>query len=266
MIELLRQRKKELWYSYEQIAELSDIPLDIVKKIFEGDIASIGYVSLRAISQVLFSEEDANHICEPPSDYKKYMAKRQGEYTVEDYLAWPKGQRIELIDGVIYDRVAPSDIYRIIALQLSYRFHEFVQKNRGKSVTAMSPIDVQLDKDDKTMVQPDVIIVSDRNKFKEGKVFGAPDLIVEVASSATRKKDIAIKLRKYQTAGVKEYWIVDPGNKRVVVYNHMASESKNVRRYSFNSIIPVGVFGGKCEIDFGKISGYIDFCVRQKST
>ena len=74
----------------------------------------------------------------------------------------------------------------------------------------MSPIDVRLDEDDQTAVQQDVLIVCDRNKFQNGRVFGAPDFLVEVLSPSTRKKNMYLKLFKYMNAGIREYWIVDP--------------------------------------------------------
>lgn len=259
MVEMMKKRKEELGYSYEQIAELSDVPLEMVKKIFEEDGGSMNYISLRAINQVLFEEAYANKICEPPSAYKAYMEKRQGEYTIEDYLAWPEEQRIELIDGVIYDMAAPVDVHQIVAFQLGRRFDDFIQKNKGRCVVVIAPIDVQLDKDDKTMVQPDIIIVCDRNQFKGGRIYGAPELVVEVLSPSTRKKDLKIKLNKYQAAGVKEYWIVDLKDKKVIVYSNMTAESKDVMIYPFDSMIPVGMYDEECVVNFGEIEEYIRF-------
>ena len=69
----------------------------------------------------------------------------------------------------------------------------------------VSPVDVQLDEDDRTVVQPDVLIVCDRSKFQNGRVFGAPDFVVEVLSPSTSKKDSRLKLYKYGEAGVREY-------------------------------------------------------------
>ena len=257
MLEILKARKEELGYTYEEIAKRADLPLEIIADYFEEKVTSIGYVSMRAIYQALFPKDIVDKICEPESAYKVHMMKRQGEYTVEDYLAWPENQRIELIDGVIYDMAAPNDIHQIIVLELGTLFRNYVRDKKGSCIPFISPIDVQLDKDDKTMVQPDVLVLCDKNKRKDGKIFGAPDLVVEVLSPSTRKKDVIKKLSKYQKAGVREYWIVDPRDKKVIVYSNMTPEEKDITIYPFECEIPVGIFHGECVVDFKEIDAYL---------
>ena len=124
----------------------------------------------------------------------------------------------------------------------------------------MSPISVQLDKDDKTMVQPDVIIVCDRDKFQEKVVYGAPDFVVEVLSPSTRRKDKTIKLTKYIEAGVREYWMVDPKKRCVVVYALQEDEEDyDIAVYTFDDEVPVALFQGECKVDFKEICDYISF-------
>ena len=120
-----------------------------------------------------------------------------------------------------------------------------------------SPVDVQIDRDDKTMVQPDVLVVCDRSKVIKRCIYGAPDLIIEVLSPSTRRKDMTVKLSKYSTAGVREYWLVDPDRKKIVVYDLENEEIPQV--YGREAQVPVGIFGGKCRIGFGEIFGYVDF-------
>lgn len=85
---------------------------------------------------------------------------------------------------------------------------------------------------------------------------GIPDFIAEILSSSTKRKDSLIKLKKYADAGVREYWLVDPDKKRVVVYlfeeNDICPASS-----SFTNKIPVAIFDGKCQIAFAEISEYI---------
>ena len=118
-----------------------------------------------------------------------------------------------------------------------------------------SPIDVQLDCDDKTMVQPDVIVVCDREKIQNRCIFGAPDFVAEVLSESTRKKDLVLKLNKYMTAGVREYWLVDPDRKKVIVYDFEKEDYPMM--YGFEARIPVGIFDGECEVDFQEIYAYV---------
>ncbi len=143
-----------------------------------------------------------------------YGVKRQGEYTLEDYYAIPDERRVELIDGVIYDMAAPTFTHQLFNGKLYHRLESFVSGKKGKCIPVVSPIDVQLDCDNKTMVQPDVVVVCDRDKIINRCVYGAPDFVVEVLSPSSTKRDTAIKLRKYKEAGVREYWMIDPDKRK----------------------------------------------------
>ncbi len=204
------------------------------------------------------NEESADMIKEEAAEYG---IKQQGEYTLEDYYAIPDERRVELIDGVIYDMSAPSSIHQGLALEIATLLRNFIKKNKGNCKVYISPIDVQLDCDDRTMVQPDVIIICNRDKIIRHCIYGAPDLVVEVLSSSTGKKDSTIKLRKYKEAGVREYWMIDPDKKKVVVYDWSSSEIPKV--YGFDAKVPVGIFGGECEIDFAEIYEEIAFLYKE---
>ena len=113
-----------------------------------------------------------------------------------------------------------------------------------------SPVDVQLDCDEKTMVQPDVVVVlCDRSKVIRRCIYGAPDLVVrDTLSPSTRQKDVTIKLNKYIAAGVREYWIIDPDQCQVLVYDFSAAIYPVI--YGFDAKIPVAIWDGDCVIDF----------------
>ena len=108
-------------------------------------------------------------------------------------------------------------------------------------------IRVQLDCDNRTMVQPDVIIVCDTDIIIDRCVFGAPDFVLEVLSPSTRRKDCVKKLDKYMEAGVREYWMVDMKQNKVIIYQ-FESETYPVI-YGFEQPIPVGIYDGKLKID-----------------
>lgn len=187
-----------------------------------------------------------------------YLAeKRQGGYTVEDYFALPEEERVELIDGVLYDMAAPEVGHQGIADEIWQVFNLFIKKKKGKCFAITSPLSVQLDCDNRTMVQPDVLIVCDRSKFQRGIVFGVPDLVVEVLSPSTRKRDLMLKLRKYRAAGVWEYWLVDPKHRQVIV--HRFQENPQTKFYTFEEKVPVGIFDGECMVDFKEIYDYVGF-------
>ena len=187
-----------------------------------------------------------------------YLAHRkQGEYTIEDYYNLPDEHRVELIDGVIYDMSSPSSIHQIISLQLCIRFDQYIKNHKGNCIPFLAPMDVQLDSNDKTIVQPDILIICDKSKIKDNLIYGAPDLVIEVLSPSTQNKDIKIKTTKYRKAGVKEYWIINPLIKQICVHEFLPNN--NTTLYSFEDKIPVGIWEGKCVVDFKEIYEYLRF-------
>ena len=253
-IEEMKNRKRELGYSYEQIAELSGLPLGTVQKGLGGITRAPRYDTLQALERVLARKAD-DILGEAESVYG--AEKQQGEYTLEDYYALPEERRVEMIDGVFYDMASPSNIHQLISGEIFRSFSDFIRKKEGKCIAAYAPLDVQLDCNDRTIVQPDVMIVCDRKKFQRGLIYGAPDLVVEILSKTTKRKDNYTKLMKYAVAGVREYWIVDPERKKVVVYDLENEEYPVI--YGFSDMVPVRIFSGECRVNFSAIDEYICF-------
>ncbi|MBI1865597.1 MAG: Uma2 family endonuclease [Nitrospirae bacterium] len=136
------------------------------------------------------------------------MLRSKGEkkYTWQDYLAWPDEERWEVIDGVAYGMTpSPSSRHQVVA----GNFFALVRERlRGKSCRVfVAPLDVYLD--DFNFVQPDVMVVCDEKKIRD-RIYGAPDLVVEVLSPATSLKDKREKKDLYEKFGVREYVIVHP--------------------------------------------------------
>lgn len=113
----------------------------------------------------------------------------------------------------------------------------------------ISPFDVRLpqgdEKDDdiRTVIQPDLTVVCDRSKIDEHGCKGAPDLIIEILSPATLKKDLGVKLRLYETAGVLEYWVVHPIDQTVLIFNLKQGGYGTPTIYKTPDEIPVSTFG-----------------------
>jgi len=250
----MKERKKELGYSCEQIADWSGVPLSTVQKVFSGVTKAPRYETLRAIVEVL-TDKPAMAVRESTVLYGRKIEKEQGDYTVADYYAWPEDERIELIDGVIYDMAAPSYEHQVMISELSYVLMKYIKEKNGKCKVLFSPLDVQLDCDNKTMVQPDVMVVCKSDVITKKNIFGTPDFVIEVLSKSTRKKDMGIKLSKYIGAGVREYWIVDIENKRVIVYD--IEHDIQVSVYTFENQVPVAVFNNECIVDFKEIKEYL---------
>ena len=262
------ERKNDLGYTDEKLAQLSGLSVDTVRNIFGSIKESPESDALKALENV-FEElrqydrevSGTNCFCENTpymagSSAEKINFKKQGEYTLEDYYDLPDERRVELIDGVIYDMSSPRITHQIIADKINMRFSNFIERNKGKCITVTAPLDVQLDMDNKTMVEPDVLILCDRSKLKNGIVFGAPDLVVEILSPSTRSKDMVLKLKKYCFAGVREYWIVDPKNKNIMVYKF--EDEIECKVYERQTPVPVGIWSDECLIDFDEIFKYIE--------
>ena len=177
-------------------------------------------------------------------------------FTLEEYYALPDDRRVELIDGVFYDLAAPSNLHQKILLDLAVQFRECIHAHDMPCEVFAAPFDVRLDRDDRTMVQPDLTVICGPLDLDAHGFDGAPDLTLEVLSPSTQAKDRFLKLYKYQHAGVREYWIVDPAHASVTVYDFENEDSRE-QVYSFEDTVPVHISGGKCSIDFPRISSAI---------
>lgn len=200
---------------------------------------------------------EAVPICvrEDASAYDAKPQKRQGEYTVEDYYAWPDEQRIELIDGVIYVMEAPTFVHQRIASKVLFAIQSFFEKKGGDCIPLLSPLNVRLDCDDRTMVQPDLVILCDRDKIKRWGIMGAPDFILEILSPSTRRKDCIKKLQKYSDAGVREYWIIDPRKRVLLTYDFTQDDMPCL--YPLTGTAGIALYNGELQIDLDEISGLI---------
>ncbi len=262
-IDKLKERKKDLGYTNKKIAELSGVPLGTVQKIFGGETKAPRRDTYFAIRGVLYPARDyslesgISYVREEALAYElERIDKKQGDYTVEDYYALPDEIRVELIDGVIYYLTAPTLPHQIIAGEVYRQLWDCVEEHDEECFPLISPINVQLDKDDRTMVQPDVAIVCDKELITKKVIYGAPQFVLEVLSPSTRKKDQLIKLNKYLNAGCKEFWIVDPDKEKVMVYDFANDDWPDI--YSFEDKVPVRISEGKCWIDFSRINKKLD--------
>lgn len=139
-------------------------------------------------------------------------------YTVEDIYKLPDGQRAELIDGVIYDMAPPNYKHQKLVSELHTAFVNHIRSKGGSCEVLPAPFAVLLNADDETYVEPDISVICDKNKLTDRGCEGAPDLIVEIVSPSSRKKDYGLKNALYTDSGVREYWIVDPAKERTTVY------------------------------------------------
>lgn len=291
----MMKRRAELGMTYEELSRRSGVPLPTVQKIFSGKTQSPRLTTLAALEKALreengqsysisFGERDkrfsgsqskfvypdalgtssgknASLVRESSAAYAK---KKPGEYTVDDWFNLPEDAHKELIDGVLYDLAEPTTIHQLIAGQLYAMFLACITNHHMDCIPFIAPCGVQLDNDDKTMVEPDVFIICDKDRILRSHVPGAPDLAVEVLSPGTRKKDMTLKYMKYWNGGVREYWIIDPDKKKIIVYTFAPDQKDgksdpDINLYGFDDVIPVGISGGMCSIDFHQIHNYVQF-------
>ena len=152
------------------------------------------------------------------------------EYTIEDIYNLPEGQRAELIDGELYMMATPSRIHQRIVMELLFRIRDYIGKNNGDCEVYPSPFAVFLNADDNIYVEPDISVI-------------------EIVSPSSRSMDYNKKLFKYRTAGVREYWIVDPTKQQIIVYHF---EQDSYEEYSFSDRVKTGIYED-FEIDFSGI-------------
>lgn len=156
----------------------------------------------------------------PPMEEGGQSWPAQGEWTYEDYLRLPEdGNRYEVIRGVLYVTAAPVPRHQFAVLKLGRFFDELVSDN-DLGVVLAAPTDVRLPSRIADPVQPDVVVLLKGNEpqWEMSYYQGVPDLIAEVLSPRTRRRDRTIKMDAYRDAGVPEYWLVDPDARTVVVY------------------------------------------------
>lgn len=146
----------------------------------------------------------------------------EGSYTYADYLLWQFQERVELIRGRIFRMSpAPNLLHQRVSIELSRQLANYFYKKPCQVFAA--PFDVRLPVRrrkglDTTVVQPDLCIICDESKLDEQGCAGAPDLVVEILSPGNSTKEMREKFRVYEEAGVREYWIVNPVEKIVLIY------------------------------------------------
>ncbi|MBQ9436838.1 MAG: Uma2 family endonuclease [Lachnospiraceae bacterium] len=163
-------------------------------------------------------EEDYGYP-QPEFTLLKRPVKLERVYTTDDIEALPEGKRAELVDGKMYMMASPNLNHQLIALSLFRKLADFIDEKGGECKALAAPLAVYLNQDEYNYFEPDVMVVCDRNKLSERGVEGAPDLVIEVVSKSSYTLDLSIKYEKYHQAGVKEYWVVDPMNRKTAVHN-----------------------------------------------
>ncbi|MEI6544734.1 MAG: Uma2 family endonuclease [Methylococcales bacterium] len=185
-----------------------------------------------------------------------------GIYTYADYLSWQFDDAIELIKGKIMAMSpAPSSEHQSISWRLSGALFIFFKNKEGRAFAA--PFDVRLvdrkksivaNKDIYSVVQPDLCVICDKTKIDTKGCLGAPDWIIEILSQGNSKKEMQLKYQLYQESGVKEYWLVYPGERAVhqFVLDEQTEKYQLQYMYSGEDIATPQLFPD-CQIDLREV-------------
>lgn len=168
-------------------------------------------------------------------------AYRQEEfYTIEDIYALPDGERAELIDGQLYNMAPPGTKHQRIVSRLHRDIANYIDSHDGECEVFPAPFAVFLNQGNyRNYVEPDLSVICDPDKLDDKGCHGAPDWVIEIVSPSSKSMDYYKKLFLYRTAGVREYWVVDPDRTVVTVYNF---ERDSMVEYHFGEDVPAGIY------------------------
>lgn len=156
--------KEKNGYTFEQLSELSGVPVGTIQKIFSGETRTPRHKTIQALEMIMkFEEKDEDSgyrsggshndvVCEPATAYKT----RQGSYTLDDYFATPENVRVELIDGVIYDMGMPNTVHQYLITKICHAICSYIGEKGGHCMVFPASPGVQIDCDDRSMLVPDL--------------------------------------------------------------------------------------------------------------
>jgi len=143
------------------------------------------------------------------------QAQSTQRYTYQDYLTWNDDERWELIDGVPYNMTpAPINKHQIVSRNLFSILFPSAQKHGFEALYV--PVDVVFSED--CVVQPDIVVVNDPSVAEKPNIQTVPELVVEILSPRTSKKDRTVKRNLYERFAVKEYLLVDLDDETIEIY------------------------------------------------
>ena len=197
-------------------------------------------------------EKSKDNVKEPFSAY--------GSYSYADYLSWQLDEMVELIRGKVFRQAvaAPRRIHQEVSMVLSNTLYQFLKGKTCKVYVA--PFDVRLPvssrkhKDIDTVVQPDLCVVCDREKLDELGCIGAPDLVVEILSPGNNKKELQLKYEVYEATGVKEYWIIHPDERTLLIYTLEGGKYQPSRLFTLGDRVKSQALAG-FELDLDEVFG-----------
>lgn len=169
-------------------------------------------------------------------------------YTIDDYENLPESVHAELIGGQMYYRPTPNRMHQEILVFLLSTIANYIDSKDAPCEVYPGPFAVKLFNDRDDIVEPDISVICSPEKLTDRGCTGAPDWIVEIISPSTASRDYIYKLNLYANAGVREYWIVDPNSKKILVYFLQESGFK-MDAYTFQDKVKANIYDD-LQVDF----------------
>ena len=262
-LEEIIRMKQQTGYTNEMIAQQSGVPLGTVQKVLGGTTKSPRRSTLEALSRVFapFAESRNRSTPAAASEYDRtealsappaascfreeaaaYMSSER-RYTIKDIYALPEGVRAELIDGQLWYMASPTRTHQKINGEMHLAVANYIRAHGGQCEVYIPPFAVFLYGDESTYLEPDLTVICDPSKLEERGCIGAPDWVVEILSPSSSGLDCTKKLLKYRDAGVREYWIISPEKRIIIVYLFAdKKEQETSAIYSFDDAVPCSLW------------------------
>ena len=137
-------------------------------------------------------------------------------YTYADYVTWKFQERVELFKGWVMRMAGPNTYHQRVSSLVSRRLGNAIEPFGCETLVAPTDVLLSLSEEGDTIVQPDILVVCDSTQIKKQYVEGAPDFIAEIVSPGNGRRELDKKFKYYREAGVREYWVIHPGDKTIL--------------------------------------------------
>ncbi|MGN0169368.1 MAG: Uma2 family endonuclease [Lachnospiraceae bacterium] len=272
MVDEIRKLKERRGYSVAQLSRYSGVPVGTIQKILSGATKQPRQATLLALQQVLTGREEdydgksIQYAMQASTDGVRETAKHSQGIRKKSLDSHNAGQncqrteedeRCELIDGKLYDMGCPSLLHQELVHFLDLKISEYILRHRGKCRVYEGPVAVRMEDSDQFELVPDLLVLCDLTKRNKWGVLGGPDLVLEVSSASTKKRDTGIKLSTYMNMGVREYWILNP-EQRILMIHHFESEEYVPEVIPLVGDTYVRIFGEECSISLDELRKIIE--------
>lgn len=274
-VEQMNCIKEERGYSYDTLAAYTGLPRATIVNVLTGVSANPRFTTMIALEKVLGASESEfpgrRYRCEANSRgmqeafglaeaRPEYETGRTSGITAKQFLSMSPDYPAELIDGKIVRRSEPDFVHSEICEYFYDTFKEYIKKKGGRCRPKVSNTNVLLPPEDgkDTVVCPDFFVICKEEKIDWFGIDGAPDFVLEVVSKDNWRNDYSEKTRKYDFAGVREYWIIDPLRGHLLIFIYDAEAEELPRILPLSGKAGVYIFKNELQIDLDEVRRRIE--------